>query len=331
MTQQDPSPLSTHPDTPGQVPGATAERSPSRTIRPLISALLCLVGFLAVYLIAVCTPFGQRAENALFHSNGATPAWIYDWSGTAYDSPALPPLDDTAMPTLVVGMAVIVAVTLVRRCWWQGCAAAGVVMATLGVTEALSKVILPRPDLVGAHVSLIEPSFPSGHVAIPAGLALGAVLVASPRIRPYVTAAGMLWLAFTAGAVQATYHHRPSDVLGSTLLACACYGLAARLLPPAGAPGVTRRPRARPAVALALSAAGALVAGARDDSVTQSLVFAAAAFLCAALFWFTTAQGPAHTARRTPHTTRTGVTTRSAPGGNRRIPAKRRSDATARS
>ncbi|MFI5744780.1 phosphatase PAP2 family protein [Streptomyces sp. NPDC051644] len=298
MTQQDHSTLSTHPDTPNQVPGATAERSPSRTIRPRISALLCLAGFLAVYLIAVCTPFGQRAENALFNSSGANPAWIYNWSGTAYNSPALPPLDQTAMPTLLVGVSVIAAVTLVRRCWWQGGAAAGVVMATLGSKE-LTRMILPRPDLVGAHVSLIEPSFPSGHVAIPAGLALGAALVASPRIRPYVTAAGMLWLAVTAGAVQATYHHRPSDVLGSTLLACACYSLASRLLPPADAPGVTRRPRALPAVALALSAAGALVAGARDDSVTQSLVFAAAAFLCAALFWFTTAEGPAHTARRT--------------------------------
>ncbi|MFJ1611430.1 MULTISPECIES: phosphatase PAP2 family protein [unclassified Streptomyces] len=298
MTQQDHSTLPTHPDTPGQVPGATAERSPSRTMRPWISALLCLVGFLAVYLIAVCTPFGQRAENALFNNNGANPAWIYDWSGTAYDSPALPPLDQTAMPTLLVGIAVIVAVTLVRRCWWQGCAAIGVVMATLGSKE-LTRTILPRPDLVGARVSLIEPSFPSGHAAIPAGLALGAVLVASPRIRPYVTAAGMLWLAVTAGAVQATYHHRPSDVLGSTLLACACYSLAARLLPPAAAPGVMRRPRALPAIALALSAAGALAAGARDDSVTQSLVFAAAAFLCAALFWYTAAEGPARPARRT--------------------------------
>ncbi|WP_326697578.1 phosphatase PAP2 family protein [Streptomyces sp. NBC_01754] len=298
MTQQDPSALSAHPD-PGQVPGTAAEPSPARTIRLRGSAPLCLLGFLVVYLIAVCTPFGQRSENALFSGYGAKPAWIYDWSGAAYKSSALPPLEQTAMPTLLVGIAVIAAVTLVRRCWWQGCAAIGIVMATLGSKE-LTRMILPRPDLVDAHVSLIEASFPSGHVAIPAGLALGAALVASPRLRPYLIAAGTLWLAVTAGAVQATYHHRPSDVLGSTLLACACYGLAARMLPPAHAPGVMRRPRALPAVALALSAAGALVAGARDDSVTQSLVFAAAAFLCAALFWATTAAGPARRTRPVP-------------------------------
>ncbi|MFE7399813.1 phosphatase PAP2 family protein [Streptomyces sp. NPDC057557] len=298
MTQQDPSTLPTHPD-PSQGPGTTAEPSPARAVRLRVSAPLCLVGlFLVVYLIAVCTPFGQRAENALLSGYDAKPAWIYDWSGAAYGSSAMPPLEQTAMPTLLVGIAVIAAVTLVRRCWWQGCAATGIVVVTLGSKE-LTRMILPRPDLVDAHVSLIEPSFPSGHVAIPAGLALGATLIASPRIRPYATAAGMLWLAVTAGAVQATYHHRPSDVLGSTLLACACYSLATRLLPTADAPGAMRHPRVLPAVALALSAAGALLAGARDDSVTQSLVFAAAAFLCAVLFWFTTARGPAHTTRRT--------------------------------
>ncbi|MFF4249112.1 phosphatase PAP2 family protein [Streptomyces sp. NPDC001822] len=298
MTRQDPSSLCVHAD-PGQVPGATAETGPVRTARPLLRALLCLLGLLAVYLIAVCTPSGQRAENALFNDNGAKPAWIYDWSGMAYGSAALPPLDDTAMTTLAVGMAVIAVVTLVRRCWWHGCAATGVAVVTLGGTEMLSKVLLPRPDLIDAPDVLIDPSFPSGHAAIPAGLALGAVLVASPRVRPYATVAGMLWLAVAAGAVQATYQHRPSDVLGAALLACACYCLAAGLLPPAAAPGITRGPRALPAVALALSAAGALAAGAREDSVTQSLVFAAAAFLCAALFWFIAGAGTAPTARRT--------------------------------
>ncbi|WP_078855613.1 phosphatase PAP2 family protein [Streptomyces sp. NRRL F-5065] len=298
MTHQDPPPPSTRPD-PGQVPGTAAGPSPARTIRPRASAPLYLLGFLAVYLIAVRTPSGQRAENALFGGYGAKPAWIYDWSGAAYGSSALPPLEQTAMPTLLVGLAVIAVVTVVRRSWWRGCAAIGIVIATVGSKE-LTRMALPRPDLVDAHVSLIEPSFPSGHVAIPAGLALGAVFVASPRVRPYLTTVGVLWLAVTAGAVQATYHHRPSDVLGSTLLACAWYSLAARLLPPAGAPGLVRRPAALPAVALALSAVGALLAGARDDSVTQSLVFAAAAFLCAALLWSTAAEWPARRTRPAP-------------------------------
>ncbi|MCM2387207.1 phosphatase PAP2 family protein [Streptomyces albipurpureus] len=313
MTQQVPPPLSTRPN-PSRAPGAVIEPGPSRRARLQVTAPLCLLGFLAVYLVAVCTPFGQRAENALLSGDDAKQAWIYDWSGTAYQSSAMPPLNHTALPTVLAGLAVIAAVTLVRRCWWQGCAATAIVVVALGGKE-LIWMILPRPDLVDAPVWLIERSFPSGHAAVPAVLALGAALVASPRIRPYAIVAGMVWLAVTAAAVQATYHHRPSDVLGSALLACACYSLATRLLPPADAPDLTRPPRPLPAVVLTLPAAGALVAGARTDSVTQSLVFAAAAFLCAALFWFTTAQG--HRVHSTPHTPRTGLTTRLASGGNR--------------
>ncbi|WP_414168436.1 phosphatase PAP2 family protein [Streptoverticillium reticulum] len=188
------------------------------------------------------------------------------------------------MPTLIAGTSIIAAVALVRRCWWEGCAATGVVVATVTGTEAL-RAVLPRPDLAGAMERPTEVSFPSGHVAIVAGLALGAILVASPRVRPCVAAAGMLWLAFTAGAVQALYWHRPSDALGATLLACASYTLAARLLPPTAAPGVIRRPRALPALILALSAAGALAASAREDSATRPLAFATAALLCSALVW----------------------------------------------
>ncbi|MGI5337797.1 phosphatase PAP2 family protein [Streptomyces sp. CA-181903] len=252
--------------------------------------VLCLLGFPVVYLLAVCTPFGQRAENALMRGDGgAEPAWIYDWSGAAYGSSALPPLEHTAMPTLLVGLVVIAAVTVARRCWWRGVAAAGVVGAAVGGKE-FARMLLPRPDLVGAPGVLGEGSFPSGHVAVPVGLVLGAVLVSAPRFRTHVTAAGMLWLAVTAGAVQATYHHRPSDVIGSTLLACACYGVAARALPRDEAPGTalpggTRRSRASRTAAMALSAAGALVAGARDDGLAPSLVFAAAAFLCSVLVW----------------------------------------------
>ncbi|MFJ3219948.1 phosphatase PAP2 family protein [Kitasatospora sp. NPDC086801] len=299
MTQQDHQALAAPgPDAPERVPGTPAGRSPSRSIRPWLPASLCVLGFVAVYLLAVWTPFGQRGENSLMNGNGGEPAWIYDWSGSVYDSAAMPPLEFTALPTLVVGMAVIVVVALVRRCWWQGCAAIAVVLGTFGGTEVCSKVVLPRPDLVNAPAMLTEVSFPSGHAAVPVGLVLGAALVASPRLRPYVTAVGMLWLTVTAGAVQALYHHRPSDVLGATLLGCACYGLALWLLPSSAAPGVARSPRALSAVALALSAAAALAAGARDDSVTGPLVFAAAAFLCAVLVWVTVVEGPARIARR---------------------------------
>nr|WP_234360361.1 phosphatase PAP2 family protein [Streptomyces sp. DSM 15324] len=263
-------------------------------------ALLYTLGFLTVYLLAICTPWGQRAENALFGLGKGNPeaAWFYPLSGAEYGSTPLPPLELSAKPTLMVGLAVIVLLTLVRRCWWQGGAALGVVLLTTGGKEVL-KSSLPRPDLVGAPENLLDQGFPSGHTAIPAALTLAAVLVVSPRIRPYVATAGVLWLACIAAYSATNGGHRPSEVLGATLLACAWYGLATWLLPPAAAPGAIRSPRALPVITLTPALAVALVSGARSDTLTRSLVSAATAFICAALVWYAAVGRPAHTARRT--------------------------------
>ncbi|WP_424860635.1 phosphatase PAP2 family protein [Streptomyces sp. MMS24-I29] len=243
--------------------------------------LLCLLGVVVVYLLAVCTPFGQRAENGLVKGY-ADQARIFE----LVQSAGPPPLK-AAMPTLVAGLVAIAAVALLRRCWWQGCAALAVVVVTVVGTEALH-LVLPRPDLVRAPQGLTDGSFPSGHVAVVAGLACGAVLVAAPRVRPYVAMAGMLWLAFTAAAVQALYWHRPSDAMGATLLACACYRVAAQLLPSAATSGGTRPPRPLPALAGVLALVGALAGGAREDAVARPLVFTGAALVCVALYGITT-------------------------------------------
>ncbi|MFE3070811.1 phosphatase PAP2 family protein [Streptomyces sp. NPDC059247] len=266
---------------------------PDPAARSWLPPALCLLAFVALYLVAVCTPFGQRAENHLFSGEqGAIPAWVYGVAGGEYGSWALPPMEQTALPTLFVGTALIAAVAVLRRRWWQGLAAVTTVVVTIGAKELVS-MFLPRPDLVGAEESLIESSFPSGHAAVPVALVLGALLVVPPRVRPYLATAGMLWSVFAASGVLATYHHRSSDSLGSTLLACACYLVAARLLPERDAPASPWRPRALAPVALAGAAAVALLSGARDDSLLESLVFAAAGFLCAVLFWLTTARGTA--------------------------------------
>ncbi|WP_069173637.1 phosphatase PAP2 family protein [Streptomyces griseus] len=302
MTQHDSQPLPAHrPGASTQAPGTPDGTGPTRTTRPWMPALLYTLGFLTVYLLAVCTPWGQRAENALFGlgEQGSESAWIYPLSGATYGSTPLPPMELSAKPTLMVGLAVIVVLTLVRRCWWQGCAALGVVVLTTGGKEVLKSTILPRPDLVGAPENLLDQGFPSGHTAIPAALTLAAVLVVCPRIRPYVATAGVLWLACIAAASATMGGHRPSEVLGAALLACACYGLATWLLPPAAVPGATRSPRALPAITLTLALAVALVSGARSDTLTRSLVSAATGFVCAVLVWYAAVGRPAPTARRT--------------------------------
>lgn len=301
MTQHDSPSLPAHrPGASRQAPASPDDSGPSRTTRSWVPALQYTLGFLTVYLLAICTPWGQRAENALFGlgEQGGEEAWFYPLSGSAYGSTPLPPLELSAKPTLMVGLVVIVVLTLVRRCWWPGCAALGVVILTTGGKEVL-KSILPRPDLVGAPENLLDQGFPSGHTAIPAALTLAAVLVVSPRVRPYVATAGVLWLACIAAYSATNGGHRPSEVLGATLLACAFHGLATWLLPPSAAPGATRSPRALPAITLTLALAIALVAGARSDTLTRSLVSAATGFICAALVWYAAIVRPARAARRT--------------------------------
>lgn len=156
---------------PDETSQAPAGSGPWRTTRwPWTPTLVYSLGFLAIYLLAACTPVGQRAENAVFDLGvpDMEKAWIFPWSGGGIGSTTLPPLELTHIKTLIVGLGVIAVVTLVRRCWWQGCAAVGVVVATIGAKEVL-KSVLPRPDLVNARETLIEGSFPSGHTAIPAG------------------------------------------------------------------------------------------------------------------------------------------------------------------
>ncbi|MCB5911579.1 phosphatase PAP2 family protein [Streptomyces pinistramenti] len=273
------------PDPATAAPAALAGTAgPLGHLTRLRPAALFLLAFVAVYLLAVCTPFGQRAENSLVVGY-ADDARIFRWA----QSLGPPPLT-AEHATLIVGIVLIAVVAVVRRRRLAGVAAVAVAVATLGAAEVLNKMVLPRPDLSHAPQNLVEASFPSGHVAIAAGLVAGALLIASPRTRPYVAAAGALWLAVTAAAVQALYWHRPSDALGATLLACAAYALATRLLPSV-APEVPSRPRALPALFLAV--AGAVPAGSRTDAFARPLVFAAFACICAALLWLTAMGRPA--------------------------------------
>jgi membrane-associated phospholipid phosphatase len=231
-----------------------------------------LVMFAVVYLLAVWTGIGQSAENALI-AGRTDQARIFGWKHS------VPPLTrETAV--LAGGVAVIIAVALIRRCWREGVAALAIVVVTVGATEALHAV-LPRPDFSPAPQALSGASFPSGTAAIVAGLALGVAVVSSPRARPYVAAAGAIWLAVIAAAVQTLYWHRPSDVLGATLLACACHATATGLLAPVG----IRRLRVLPP--LALAAVGALLASTREESVVRPLVFAGVALGCSTLLWIT--------------------------------------------
>ena len=277
-----------------QVPGpASPGVSVSRdhvSWRLWVPAMLSLLGFVVVYLTAVWTPVGQRAENALFTAGwegetGGSAAWVYDYSGHYGAVVAIPPLNSAGMPTLLVGLVLLAIVTVVRRRWWVGVASIATVVITIGAS-VVGKDVLPRPDLVAARESLLATSFPSGHVAIPVALTLAAALIAPRDARRPVVAIGTVWIAFSAAAVLATYQHRVSDALGATLLACAVYLCVAPLLRGATTRAQKRDGRSVPWVTLTLAVLAAVVGGARTDSFVEPLVFVVTGLVCAALVWF---------------------------------------------
>jgi membrane-associated phospholipid phosphatase len=264
----------------------------------------------ALYVVAICTPWGQSAENSLLVGY-ADPALIY----RIVYSVGPPPLKLEEL-TIVVGLTLIMLVALLRRQWILAAAGVGVPVATIACTELLHTVILPRPDISGAPISEIEPSFPSGHVAIVAGLVLGAILVATPRARPYVAAVGTVWLALIGAAVVALLWHRPSDAIGATLVACLWYGVATRLLP-----GTQPMAKPRTLLVLAFAAIGAICGGARTDSYPRSFVFIATGVLCAVILWFTVVRrSPADAARSRWSSGTPALRARAGQAGPRRPP-----------
>ncbi|MFI5732782.1 phosphatase PAP2 family protein [Kribbella sp. NPDC051587] len=239
-----------------------------------------VIAFAALYLLAVCTPFGQTFEDSLLRGYSSD-----TWLGQIQYSIGPPPIRGEEL-TFFIGVALIALAALVRRRWWLAAASVFVPVATAATTFALNRFILPRPNFADPSQGLIETSFPSGHVAITAGVVGGAILVSGPRARRYVAGVGLLWLAFIAAAVQNLGWHRASDALGATLLACLWYTVAVRLMPVASQPAVAPRPLGLlPAVAIA--AVGAILGSGRYGYTLEGIPFALLGVACAALLWFT--------------------------------------------
>ena len=173
-----------------------------------------MAGFVVLYLVAVWTPVGQQLDEAAMQWTAAAVAGE-GWAETLLHAVS-------AGSALLVGttLAVVTALTRGLRPAALGLLSASIVM----VGAQVLKLTLTRPDFsVGALVN----SFPSGHVAAVTGLAV-ALLLAFPagQWRRVALVGVAPVVALTGAATIVLEWHRPSDVLGSVLLAAAV-GLAA--------------------------------------------------------------------------------------------------------
>lgn len=177
---------------------------------PAHAALLALLvaAFVALWAASHLTVAGQAADAGAFRT-------LAPWHDTAGD---LAGALRQGLPVAGAAAAALLgALALARRRWRDLAAAVLVAAGTAGFAVGLREVLV-RPDLGGFGYA--HQTFPSGHVAVVGGLCVAVWLLWPwPASR---AAAGWTGLAVTAVAALAsvvTYAHRPSDVVGSLLVA----------------------------------------------------------------------------------------------------------------
>ncbi len=92
-------------------------------------------------------------------------------------------------------------------------------MVSILITQFLRDELLTRADFDG--FSWAMNTFPSGHAAAAAGCVAAIVRAAPRRIAPFLAVAGVGWLTLVGQDLMVWGWHRPSDLLGSILLAAA--------------------------------------------------------------------------------------------------------------
>ena len=161
----------------------------------------------------------------------------------------------------------IIAVALLRRRPGLALAAGAILLGSAVTTDKLLKPALATPRFDGAlswH-QIDGQAFPSGHATASMALALSAVLVVGPRLRPLVVGIGALFAIAVSYSLLSLGWHYPSDVLGGYLVAAGWTGLAVAGLSLGGSPVADRRAIARvdwvPALAVLVLVAALAVVG----------------------------------------------------------------------
>jgi membrane-associated phospholipid phosphatase len=160
-----------------------------------------------VYALAVWTAAGQRFEDVILESaQGRHSAPVYDV------------LDAITVWSLAAMVGVVVVIGLARGLPDLAVAAGGVIVCSVVTAEVL-RAILTRPLLLAHGYRREDHSFPSGHTAMAVSVMCALVLVVPHRHRSVVAGLSALWAVGVGALTVAASWHRPSDTLGSDLIA----------------------------------------------------------------------------------------------------------------
>ena len=175
-----------------------------------------MVVFVANYVFFVRTTLGQELDNAALigaehESQGViTEAWDR--------------LDVISVASLALACVVIGMVALLRRRVALAVAALATIAVANVATQLLKRVLLERPDLIGAGELN---SLPSGHATVAATVSVGLVMVTAPRWRTVAALVSVVFPIVVAVAVVTASWHRPSDSIAAF---CVVLGVAAASL-----------------------------------------------------------------------------------------------------
>ena len=235
------------------VPPSHDEVLATRTRALAITAVAAAAGVAVVYLVFVCTRWGQEVDDLALEGRAAV-----SLRATQRTDRLLGTVTEESL--FFLGGAIVL-IALARRRVWLAVAVGVAMSGAVLTTELLKLEVLGRPMFTDVQ-GLNHNSYPSGHATIGMVLSLGLVMVAPRRQRWLAAvAAGLVACAFGT-AVLASGWHRPSDSLGAALVALAWFAAVTAVLTAkrARAPGDDESAavdeRSSPAVVLA---AGAVV------------------------------------------------------------------------
>lgn len=174
----------------------------------LFGALLCAAAVAVTYWAFVRTTTGQLAdESAWREAEVAMPA---------SPLPVLEFLDKLPLLSVFIAGAVVLAVTVRRRRLAPAVIALSTFAAANISSQLLKRLFFDRPDR--GVITLDFNSLPSGHTTLAASAAAVVFLLASPRWRPAVAAAGGSYAVLAGAATFVNLWHRPADVVASFLV-----------------------------------------------------------------------------------------------------------------
>lgn len=204
-------------------------------------AVAAVLGLAVIVRYAIHSVTGFDHDQRMMESLGTTPgAWsrILDVLGMVTDV------------SVAVCLAICVGVAMLQRRWAVAVSAAVLIGGANITTQVLKYQVL---ESVSQRNTL-----PSGHTTVGLSLALTAIIVASRRWRPLVTAGAAALATFVGAGTVSAHWHRPGDVLAAGMV---CLGWAAVALVVAG--GLQRRaPRGQHTAALVMaSVLGVVLAG----------------------------------------------------------------------